>query len=222
MENKHSMLETFHQRLTNLPRRFGRRPSDFLSTFFDILYNSSRVAATDGLEIEITAIGDPPHWPRDTPLLAKVGTNFGRYSSITDLGHGVCFVSVSWVARQNVASLWQYRNESLFRACCCMKDIIFDSEEGTSAFLRNAGKFLQYYPVSKFYPLNFLEKLTLASKNYVLLRQRGKVHSLQIKIKWIGPVTCRNTSKFCRSSLIRAVHLNVTLHDECKLMNWMR
>jgi hypothetical protein len=41
---------------------------------------------------EITAVGDQPHWPCDTPLSAKVATNFAdkwrllcRYSSLTEL-----------------------------------------------------------------------------------------------------------------------------------------
>jgi hypothetical protein len=27
-------------------------------------------------DLRLTTVGDPPHWPRDTPLSAKVGTKF--------------------------------------------------------------------------------------------------------------------------------------------------
>jgi hypothetical protein len=61
-----------------------RGPLSLLSTIEELL---ERKSSGSGLEIEITAVGDPPRRQRDTPLSTKVGTNFAdRQKSLSRFG----------------------------------------------------------------------------------------------------------------------------------------
>jgi hypothetical protein len=71
----------------------GLKWCPLVSTIGKLLGRKSRGS---GLENRDYGRTDPPRWPRDTFLSAKVGTNFadkwlwlGRYSSLADWSHGV-------------------------------------------------------------------------------------------------------------------------------------
>jgi hypothetical protein len=70
-------------------------------------------------KLRLTTVGDPPRWPRNTPLSAKVGTKFRRQVAVAQSARFACRLRVTefvliWIIHQELWG-WGYKVEGKLR-----------------------------------------------------------------------------------------------------------